>query len=342
MKRCVKTIQDVHKESGGAFDLNFVRTNKSYVLHHLSSTFDSKRSSKLLNSIADIATPMPQLDKRSEGVVVLGRTVVSQNRRTAPGFPKAPLWPNSVSQASAQVSSVKERPFTNNYPPPPPPSTPPPPHLTLGFAPKPHAEGPFTNNYPPPPPPSTPPPPHLTLGFAPKPHAEGPFTINYPPPPPPSTPPPPHLTLGFAPKPHAEGPFTINYQPQLQWICCGQYGYFQEEGISTTFDHQHKRLYSSAHQQVNQRTSLIRFMPPTTNFTSERHEEETKRKKAVQEDAHRELMARIGNPQANVMGPVTTSKQKREDRELLSNRKNPVYHGKGVFDDDDSAANNHA
>jgi hypothetical protein len=44
----------VHKESGGAFDLNFVRNNKAYVLLHLAATFDPKHSGPLLKSITDL------------------------------------------------------------------------------------------------------------------------------------------------------------------------------------------------------------------------------------------------------------------------------------------------
>jgi hypothetical protein len=81
-----------------------------------------------------------------------------------------------------------------------------------------------------------------------------------------------------------------------------------------------------------------RFIPPTTTFLSERHKEETKRKKEDQERAHKELMARIGSPQANVMGPVKTASQTPEDHTLLSNRNNPVYHGKEVLKNTGGAA----
>eukprot|EP01034_Spumella_vulgaris_P021778 gene21778-27843_t len=74
-----------------------------------------------------------------------------------------------------------------------------------------------------------------------------------------------------------------------------------------------------------------RFMPAPTDFASDRHAEETRRKKEAVEQAHRDLMARIGNPVASVMGPVKTASQTPEDHTLLSNRNNPVYHGAEVL-----------
>jgi hypothetical protein len=52
------------------------------------------------------------------------------------------------------------------------------------------------------------------------------------------------------------------------------------------------------------------------------------------EQKHTDLMARINNPGANAMEPVTTSKTAPEDHSLVCNRYNPVYHGNCVMNQD--------